>query len=47
MLVQVVDACGASVVVGQVIAECGPVPEKAVSVILTPVRVVLPVLVTR
>ncbi|GAA3026181.1 hypothetical protein GCM10017559_60100 [Streptosporangium longisporum] len=45
MLVQVVVACGASVVTGQVTAECAPVPE-VVSVTLTPVSVVLPVLMT-
>ncbi|MFF3443366.1 hypothetical protein [Streptosporangium sp. NPDC002721] len=44
VLVQVVDACGASVVTGQVITGGGPVPENAVSVTPTPVNVVFPVL---
>ena len=45
--VQVVDACGTSVVTGQVITGGVPVPENAVSAALTPVSVVFPVLVTR
>ncbi|GAA3026173.1 hypothetical protein GCM10017559_60080 [Streptosporangium longisporum] len=44
MLVQVVEACGASVVTGQVTTDRGPVPEKAMVFTLTPVSVVLPVL---
>ncbi|MFF3443337.1 hypothetical protein [Streptosporangium sp. NPDC002721] len=47
VLVHVVDACGASVVTGHVIADGVPVPENDVSTTLTPVNVVLPVLVTR
>ncbi|GAA3026227.1 hypothetical protein GCM10017559_60160 [Streptosporangium longisporum] len=43
---QVVVACGASVVTGQTIALEVPVPVKAVVVTLTPVSVVLPVLTT-
>ncbi|GAA3026254.1 hypothetical protein GCM10017559_60190 [Streptosporangium longisporum] len=42
---QVVEACGARVVVGQVIA-AGVFEPLETSVILTPVRVVLPVLTT-
>jgi hypothetical protein len=45
--VQVVDCCGIRVVTGQVITGGVPVPENAVSVTPTPVRVVFPVLVTR
>jgi hypothetical protein len=41
-----VDACGASVVTGHEITGGVPVPENAVSVTLTPVSVLLPVLVT-
>jgi YbbR domain-containing protein len=44
--VHVVDACGASVATGHVMTGGVPVPENAVSVALTPVRSVLPVLVT-
>ncbi|SNS08628.1 hypothetical protein SAMN05216276_1003305 [Streptosporangium subroseum] len=45
--VQVVEACGASLVTGHLIT-CGvPVPENTVSVAPTPVRVALPVLTTR
>ncbi|GAA3026208.1 hypothetical protein GCM10017559_60140 [Streptosporangium longisporum] len=47
MFVHVVESCGASVVTGQVIAVGVPVPVKAVVVTLTPVRVRLPVLMTR
>ncbi len=43
--VQVVDACGASVVTGHVMTGGVPVPENAVSATLTPVSVVLPKLV--
>ena len=45
--VQVVDACGVSVVTGHVITGGVPEPENAMSVTLTPVNVVFPVLVTR
>ena len=44
--VQVVDACGTSVVTGHVTTGGVPVPENAVSTALTPVSVMLPVLVT-
>ena len=44
--VQVVDACGARVVTGHVTTGGVPEPENAVSVALTPVSVVFPVLVT-
>ncbi|GAA3026194.1 hypothetical protein GCM10017559_60120 [Streptosporangium longisporum] len=47
MLVQVVEACGASVVTGQVTRDRAPMPEKDVLATLTPVSVVLPVLTTR
>ncbi|GAA3026168.1 hypothetical protein GCM10017559_60060 [Streptosporangium longisporum] len=47
MLVQVVVACGASVVAGQVATGGVPVPEKPVLFTLTPVSVVLPVLTIR
>ncbi|MFF3443338.1 hypothetical protein [Streptosporangium sp. NPDC002721] len=47
VLVHVVDACGANVVTGHVIADGVPDPENAVLVTPTPVNVVLPVLVTR
>ncbi|MFF3443342.1 hypothetical protein [Streptosporangium sp. NPDC002721] len=47
VLVHVVDACGASVVTGQVTADGVPDPENAVLVTPTPVNVVLPVLTTR
>ncbi|MFF3443347.1 hypothetical protein [Streptosporangium sp. NPDC002721] len=44
---QVVEACGASVVTGHVTTGGTPVPENDVSTTLTPVNVVLPVLTTR
>ncbi|GAA3026285.1 hypothetical protein GCM10017559_60220 [Streptosporangium longisporum] len=47
MLVQVVEARGARVVTGQVIAVGVPAPVKTVVVTVRPVRVVLPVLSTR
>ncbi|MFF3443352.1 hypothetical protein [Streptosporangium sp. NPDC002721] len=47
VLVQVVVACGASVVTGQLITAGGPEPEKDVSATLKAVSVVLPVLTTR
>ncbi|MFF3443351.1 hypothetical protein [Streptosporangium sp. NPDC002721] len=46
VLVQVVDACGASVVTGHVTTGGVPVPENVVSVTLKAVNVVLPVLTT-
>jgi hypothetical protein len=45
VLVQVVEAWGARVVTGQVVTGGVPVPEKEVSLTLTPVSVALPVLV--
>jgi hypothetical protein len=45
--VQVVESRGARVVTGQLITGGVPVPENAVSVADTPVRVALPVLVSR
>ncbi|SNT64891.1 hypothetical protein SAMN05216276_11427 [Streptosporangium subroseum] len=45
--VQVVEACGASVVTGHVITGGVPEPENAVSTAPTPVNVALPVLTTR
>jgi hypothetical protein len=45
VLVQVVEACGASVVTGQAATGGVPVPEKDMLVTLTPVSVALPVLV--
>ena len=45
--VQVVDSCGSSVVTGHEITGGAPVPENAISVALTLVSVVFPVLVTR
>ncbi|MFF3443376.1 hypothetical protein [Streptosporangium sp. NPDC002721] len=47
VLVQVVEACGTSVVTGQVTTGGAPVPENDVSVTPTPVNVALPVLTTR
>ncbi|MFF3443367.1 hypothetical protein [Streptosporangium sp. NPDC002721] len=47
VLVQVVDACGASVVTGQVATGGAPDPENDVSATPTPVNVVLPLLTTR
>ncbi|MEU8385218.1 hypothetical protein [Streptosporangium sp. NPDC048865] len=47
MLVQVVEAPGASVVTGQVITPGVPVPENAVLATPTPVSVLLPLLTTR
>ncbi|MFF3443377.1 hypothetical protein [Streptosporangium sp. NPDC002721] len=47
MLVQVVEACGVSVVAGQVATGGAPVPENDVSVTPTPVNVASPVLTTR
>ena len=46
MALQVVDAPGANVVVGQLIADKLAVPLKAVSVTPTPVKVTFPVFVT-
>jgi hypothetical protein len=43
----VVDSPGGNVVTGQVISGGVPEPEKAMSLTLTPVRTVSPVLVTR
>ncbi|SNS08643.1 hypothetical protein SAMN05216276_1003306 [Streptosporangium subroseum] len=45
--VQVVEACGASVVTGQLITGGVPVPENARSTAPTPVNVSFPVLTTR
>ncbi|MFF3443363.1 hypothetical protein [Streptosporangium sp. NPDC002721] len=47
VLVQVVEACGASVVTGHVTTGGVPVPENAVSTTPTPVNVTFPVLATR
>ncbi|MFF3443340.1 hypothetical protein [Streptosporangium sp. NPDC002721] len=47
VLVHVVEACGANVVTGHVIADGVPEPENDVFVTLTPVNVVLPVLTIR
>ncbi|MFF3443383.1 hypothetical protein [Streptosporangium sp. NPDC002721] len=47
VLVQVVEASGASVATGQVTTGGAPVPENAVSATPTPVNVALPVLTTR
>ena len=47
VLVQLVEACGASVVTGHVIADGVPDPENAVLVTPTPVNVVLPVFVIK
>ncbi|MEU8385215.1 hypothetical protein [Streptosporangium sp. NPDC048865] len=47
MLVQVVEAPGASVVTGHATADGVPVPENAVLATPTPLSVVLPLLVTR
>jgi hypothetical protein len=46
VLVQVVEACGTSVVTGHVITGGVPEPENAVSTAPTPVNVVFPVLTT-
>ncbi|MFF3443368.1 hypothetical protein [Streptosporangium sp. NPDC002721] len=47
VLVHVVEACGASVVTGQVATGGAPDPENAVSVTPKPVNVALPLLTTR